>query len=81
MRGTPSQVGRKLRSGGPASIPGTPFNTALRAPLADKETVEGLALMRLAVKSSTPAELTAMLKADTERRGPIVKSIGFTAES
>jgi tripartite-type tricarboxylate transporter receptor subunit TctC len=43
--------------------------------------VEGLALMRLAAKSSTPAELRAMLKADTERRGPIVKSIGFTAES
>ena len=29
----------------------------------------------------TPAELAAMLKADTERWGPIVKSIGFTAES
>lgn len=56
-------------------------NTALRAALADKETVDGLALMGLEAKSSTPAELAAMLKADTERWGPIVKSIGFTAES
>ena len=56
-------------------------NTALRAALADKETVDGLALMGLEAKSSTPAELAAMLKADTERWGPIVKSIGFTADS
>ena len=56
-------------------------NTALRAALADKETVDGLALMGLEAKSSTPAELAAMLKADTDRWGPIVKSIGFTADS
>ena len=56
-------------------------NTALRAALADKETVDGLALMGLEAKSSTPAELAAMLKADTERWGPIVKSIGVTADS
>lgn len=56
-------------------------NTALRAALADKETVDGLALMGLEAKSSTPGELAAMLRADTERWGPIVKTIGFTAES
>jgi len=56
-------------------------NTALRAALADKETVDGLAVMGLEAKSSTPAELAALLKADTEKWGPIVKSIGFTAES
>jgi tripartite-type tricarboxylate transporter receptor subunit TctC len=56
-------------------------NTALRAALADKETVDGLALMGLEAKSSTPAELAAMLEADTRRWGPIVKAIGFTAES
>ena len=56
-------------------------NAALRAALADKETVDGLALMGLEAKSSTPAELAALLKADTEKWGPIVKSIGFTAES
>ena len=56
-------------------------NAALRAALAEKDVVDGLALMGLESKSSTPAELAAMLKADTERWGPIVKSIGFTAES
>ena len=56
-------------------------NSALRAALAEKDVVDGLALMGLESKSSTPAELAAMLKADTERWGPIVKSIGFTAES
>ncbi|MEN9419029.1 MAG: hypothetical protein RI988_2649 [Pseudomonadota bacterium] len=56
-------------------------NAALRAALADKETVDGLAAMGLEAKSSTPAELAALLKADTERWGPIVKAIGFTAES
>ncbi|MFM7531661.1 MAG: Bug family tripartite tricarboxylate transporter substrate binding protein [Rubrivivax sp.] len=56
-------------------------NAAMRAALADKETVDGLALMGLEAKSSTPAELAALLKADTERWGPIVKAIGFTAES
>ena len=30
---------------------------------------------------ATPAELAALLKADTERWGPLIKSIGFTADS
>jgi tripartite-type tricarboxylate transporter receptor subunit TctC len=37
--------------------------------------------MGLEAKSSTPAELAAMLEADTRRWGPIVKAIGFTADS
>ncbi len=56
-------------------------NAAIRAALAAPETVEGLELMGLESRSSTPAELAAMLKADTERWGPLVKTIGFTAES
>jgi tripartite-type tricarboxylate transporter receptor subunit TctC len=56
-------------------------NAALRAALADSETVEALAVMGLEAKSSTPAELAAMLEADTRRWGPIVKAIGFTADS
>jgi tripartite-type tricarboxylate transporter receptor subunit TctC len=56
-------------------------NTALRAALADKETIDGLAVMGLEAKSSTPGELAALLDADTRRWGPIVKAIGFTAES
>ncbi|MFN7395030.1 MAG: tripartite tricarboxylate transporter substrate-binding protein, partial [bacterium] len=56
-------------------------NTALRAALADKETVDGLAVMGLESKSSTPAELATLLDTDTRRWGPVVKAIGFTAES
>jgi tripartite-type tricarboxylate transporter receptor subunit TctC len=56
-------------------------NAALRAALAEKEVVEGLEVMGLEAKSSTPAELATMLKADTERWGPVVKAIGFTADS
>jgi tripartite-type tricarboxylate transporter receptor subunit TctC len=55
--------------------------TALRAALADRETIEGLELMGLEAKSSTPSELAAMLKADTEKWGPLVKAVGFTADS
>jgi tripartite-type tricarboxylate transporter receptor subunit TctC len=49
--------------------------------LAEKDTIDGLATMGLEAKSSSPEELAATLKADTERWGPIVKAIGFTAES
>lgn len=56
-------------------------NTAIRAALADKEVIAGLAAMGLEARSSTPAELAALLKADGEKWGPIVKAIGFTAES
>lgn len=56
-------------------------NAALRPALAAPEVVEGLAAMGLQAQSSTPAELAARLKADHDRWGPIVKSIGFTAES
>lgn len=55
-------------------------NAALRAALADRETVEGLEVMGLESKSSTPAELAAMLKADFDKWGPLVKAVGFTAD-
>lgn len=56
-------------------------NAALRTALAAQETIDGLAAMGLEAAASSPAELGAMLKADTERWGPIVKAIGFTADS
>ena len=56
-------------------------NVALRAALAAPETVEGLELMGLESKSSSPAELAALLKTDFERWAPLVKTIGFTADS
>lgn len=56
-------------------------NAAIRSALAKPDVVEGLAAMGLEAKSSSPAELAALLKADYERWGPVVKQIGFTAES
>jgi tripartite-type tricarboxylate transporter receptor subunit TctC len=37
--------------------------------------------MGLEAKASTPAELAALLKRDSERWAPLIKAIGFTAES
>ena len=56
-------------------------SAALRPALASPEIVDGLAAMGLQAASSTPSELAARLKTDHDRWGPIVKSIGFTAES
>ncbi len=56
-------------------------NTALRAALAQKDVVDGLAVMGLEAKSSTPEELAKLLKENYDRWGPIVKQIGFTADS
>ena len=57
------------------------LNAALRTALTAPDTVNGLAAMGLESKASSPAELAAMLKADTERWGPLVKQIGFTADA
>ena len=56
-------------------------NIALRAALAQKDVVDGLAVMGLEAISSTPEDLAARLKADHANWGPIVKKIGFTADS
>lgn len=56
-------------------------NAAVRQALGAKEVVDGLAAMGLEVRISSPEELAAALKTDLERWGPIVKSIGFTADA
>ena len=56
-------------------------NTALRVALEQKDVVDGLAVMGLQAASSTPEDLTKLLKESYDRWGPIVKKIGFTAES
>jgi tripartite-type tricarboxylate transporter receptor subunit TctC len=65
---TPTEVVARLSAG---------IATALGAP----EVVESLATMGLEPAPSTPAALAALLAKDTARWGPIVKAIGFTAES
>ena len=53
--------------------------TTLRAHA--KDVVDGLAVMGLEAKSSTPQELATLLRESYDRWGPIVKKIGFTADS
>jgi tripartite-type tricarboxylate transporter receptor subunit TctC len=57
------------------------LSSAIRAALAAPEVIDGLGQMGLEAKGSTPGELAALLKRDTERWAPLVKTIGFTAES
>ena len=57
------------------------LSAALRKVLSAPELVDSLALMGLEAKGSTRAELAALLKQDTERWGPLIKTIGFSAES
>ncbi len=59
----------------------TKLNAAMVEALAAPDLIAGLEVMGLEAKSSTPAELAAMLKTDSERWGPLIKTIGFTAES
>jgi tripartite-type tricarboxylate transporter receptor subunit TctC len=54
---------------------------ALRTALTSPQVIEGLAQMGLEAKPSTPAELAATLKKDSERWAPLIKTIGFTADS
>ncbi len=56
-------------------------NAAIKVALASSEVIEGLASMGLVARSSSPNELAALLKSDSDRWGPIVKLIGFTADS
>ena len=72
---------RLLRAGRHAQAGGRPRQSALRAALAQKDVVDGLAVMGLESVSSTPEELAQRLKTDHDKWGPIVKKIGFTADS
>lgn len=57
------------------------LNAAVRAALAMPDVIAGLGQMGLVPAPSSPAELAALLKRDTDRWGPLVKTIGFTADS
>ena len=56
------------------------LNAGIRSALASQDVIDGLALSYLEVLPTSPSQLAAMLKADTELWGPLVKTIGFTAE-
>lgn len=57
------------------------LNTALRKALTEPALVEGLAISGMEAASSTPEELAAYLRRDTEFWGPVVQSIGFSADT
>ena len=57
------------------------LNAAVKAALASKDVVDGLATFGLEALSSTPAELSELIRKDTAKWAPIVKTIGFTAEA
>ena len=56
------------------------LNTAMKNALAQKDVIDGLGTFGLEAMSSTPGELTDLLKKDTAKWAPIVKEVGFTAE-
>lgn len=57
------------------------MNSALKVALATKDVVDGLATFGLEAMSNSPAELADLLKQDTAKWAPIVKSIGFSADA
>jgi tripartite-type tricarboxylate transporter receptor subunit TctC len=68
----------------PARVPADALNravAALHGALGAPDVVEGLAQMGLEARTSTPAELAALLKRDSERWAPLIKTIGFSADS
>jgi tripartite-type tricarboxylate transporter receptor subunit TctC len=64
----------------PASIVAA-ASTAINAALKDSAMVEALGQIGLLARGSTPEQQAASQAAETERWGPLVKRIGFSAES
>jgi tripartite-type tricarboxylate transporter receptor subunit TctC len=57
------------------------LNASMKNALAQKDVIDGLNGFGLEAMSSTPAELTDLIKRDTAKWAPIVKQVGFTAEA
>jgi tripartite-type tricarboxylate transporter receptor subunit TctC len=56
-------------------------NAAINAGLKDKSLIDGLAVVGLLAQGSTADEMARSQRAEFERWGPLVKKIGFTADS
>ena len=56
-------------------------NAAINQAIKEKSVIDSLAVVGLIAQGSTAAEMAASQKAEFERWGPLVKKIGFTAES
>jgi tripartite-type tricarboxylate transporter receptor subunit TctC len=57
------------------------LSAAMKTALAHKEVIDGLSGFGLEALWSSPADLAEILRKDTIKWGPIVKEVGFTAES
>jgi tripartite-type tricarboxylate transporter receptor subunit TctC len=69
---------------GPAKMPAylvKAANDAINAALKDKSVIDSLSIVGLIPFASTPEEQGRSLKAEYDRWGPLIKKIGFTAES
>jgi tripartite-type tricarboxylate transporter receptor subunit TctC len=56
-------------------------NAAINQAIKDRTVIDSLAIMGLVAQGSTPAEMEKSLRDETLRWGPVVKKVGFTAES
>lgn len=56
-------------------------NAAINAALKDKSVIDSLAVMGLVAQGSTPAEMAKSQQDELTRWGPLVRKVGFTAES
>lgn len=56
-------------------------NAAINQAIKDRTVIDSLAIMGLVAQGSTPAEMEKSLRDETVRWGPVVKKVGFTAES
>ena len=64
----------------PASVVAA-ANAAINMAIKEKSVIDSLAVVGLIAKGSTAAEMAASQQAEADRWGPLVKKIGFTAES
>ena len=64
----------------PANVIAT-ASTAIQAALKDKAVADGLLSVGLIAHGSSPEDMKKSLQSEYERWGPLVKKIGFTAES
>ena len=56
-------------------------NAAINVAVKDKSVIDSLAVVGLVARGSTPEELAQSLREQYDRWGPLVKRIGFTADS
>jgi hypothetical protein len=56
-------------------------NAAINAAIKEKSVIDSLAVVGLIAQGSTVEEMARSQRAEFERWGPLVKKVGFTAES